>query len=269
MTSFLLRAKVVAMQRKNYILAYGLLSLFFIACLLFIGVRGGLGFLQNAFQVSFFGITKLFPNTTSQDTSLKAENISLTQQLSNMKTLQADNKALRDQFENQTFSPSRLLPARIVGQPSVIPNMIYPEEFIVDAGKKAGVEKGDVVVVKDTAIGQIQEVSEYFAKVMLTTSKNFALSGKDQNSNAAGVVKGVGNGEIVFDAVLLSDTLKVGDLVVSSGSQDMSGRGFPPDILIGKITGVEKNPSSLFQSARLSPVITIQKLHTVFILKNI
>lgn len=257
------------MQRKNYILPYTLLALAFVACILFIGSGGGLRFLENILQVSFFSAAKVFHGPSSEDKTLKAQNIHLMEELAQKQRLEEDNKALRDQFESRKFPTASLLPARVVGQPSVIPNVTYPEELIIDIGEKDGVEKGSVVVVKDSAVGQVSDVSDYFAKVRLTSSKQFALSGKDSNTGAVGVIKGLGNGEILFDAVLLSDTLKVGDIIVSSGSQDMSGRGFPPDIVIGKITGVEKNPSSLFQSARVAPILELQKVSMVFILKRL
>lgn len=260
------------MQRKNYILPYTLFVISLIFCLLFIGSRGWLGFFENSLQLRFFSVGALLhtvanPKTDSE--KIKAENIRLFQELAQKQLLENDNKALRDQFETSSFATTSLLPARVVGQPSAVPNISLPEELIIDKGRNAGVVSGSVVIVKDNGVGQVTQTSDYFGKVMLVTSKQFALSGKDTATGAVGIIKGIGNGEIIFDAVLLSDTLRVGDTIASQGSQDMSGKGFPPNVVIGKITGVEKSPSSLFQRARVAPLLDLSKLSLVFVLKSL
>lgn len=258
------------MQKKTYILPLTLFVLAIIFCLLFISSKGWLRFFENTLQLSFFPIGKIFHQEESSKNEiekLKAEIDELNQKLAQQQKVESDNKALRDQFENSTLPTTSLLPAYVVGQPSVIPNVIFPEELIIDKGEKMGVRKGMVVVVKDNAVGQVTQTSGYFAKVTLTSSKNFALSGKDMATGAVGVIKGQGSGNILFDAVLLSDTLHVGDLIVSQGSQDISGKGFPPNIIIGKITGVEKNPSALFQQAQVAPLLNLSSLSTVFVMQ--
>lgn len=261
------------MQKKTYLLPYTLIVLSLIFCILFISSKGWLGFFENSLQVTFLSLGRslhpLTPAPKEKQETLQEENIRLSQEVAQKQLLENDNKALRDQFENTTFPTTSLLPARVVGQPQTIPNLSFPEELIIDKGRKAGVSQGVIVVVKDNAIGQVTQSSDYFSKVQLVSSKQFALSGKDSTTGAVGVIKGIGNGEMVLDAVLLSDTLSVGDIVVSQGSQDITGKGFPPNILIGKITGVEKNPSSLFQRARIVPLLALQKLSLVFVLKSL
>lgn len=260
------------MQKKTYILPFTLVILALIGCLLFISSKGWLGFFENSLQLSFFSVGGFFhPNLSPKNEidKLRAQNAQLTQELADKERLNNDNKALRDQFDTATFPTISLLPARVVGQPTALPNVIFPEEIVLDKGEKAGIEKDMIVVVKDNGIGQVIQVSDYFAKVKLTTSKTFALSGKDSATGAVGVIKGQGSGNIILDTVLLSDTLHVGDIIVSQGSQDISGKGFPPDIIIGKITGVEKNPSDLFQEAQVVPLLDLSRLSTVFIRKNL
>lgn len=260
------------MQRKQYLLPYTLIALSLIFCIMFIASKGWLGFFENSLQLTLLPVGSFFHQSQSPKAELekiKAENIQLTQQLAQKQLLENDNKALRDQFNTQDFPTSTLIPARVVGEPATIPNLSFPEELIIDKGKKAGIEKGMVAIYKNNAIGEVTTASDYFAKVMLITNKQFALSGKDSTTGALGVIKGMGNGNSIFDAVLLSDTLKVGDIIVSQGSQDISGKGFAPNIVIGKITGVEKNPSSLFQSAQLAPLLDLQKLSLIFVIKSL
>ncbi|HEX7041792.1 MAG TPA: rod shape-determining protein MreC [Patescibacteria group bacterium] len=259
------------MQKKNLIFPYVIISLVFLAFVLLLGVFGWLGFFKNSIQGSIFSFGNLLQSSENQTQidKLKAQNAELTKEVAQYKMIKDDNKALRDQFNDSSFSPSSLLPSRVVGEPSVLPNISLPEELIIDKGRTSGLERGDAVIVKDNAVGQIEEVSDYFSKVMLVSDKNFALSGKDSNTGAVGIIKGLGNGNILFDGVLLSDNLKVGDIIVSSGSQDMLGKGFPPNIVIGKVSAVEKNPSALFQSGQVVPLISFSKQSIVFVLKKL
>ena len=89
---------------------------------------------------------------------------------------------------------------------------------------------------------------------------------KTSQTNAIGVLKGSGNNTMVLDNVVLSDDLKVGDLVVTAMDQDIKSQGFPPNFIIGKIISVEKNPSSLFQRASLSGLVDVTKLSFVFVI---
>ncbi len=52
------------------------------------------------------------------------------------------------------------------------------------------------------------------------------MTAKVQNSSAQGVVKGIESG-IILDNVVLSDKLGKGDLVVTKGDVEESGKGFP------------------------------------------
>lgn len=70
---------------------------------------------------------------------------------------------------------------------------------------------------------------------------------------------------MILDNVLLSETLKVGDVVLTNGDIDQNGKGLPPDLIVGKITSVDKNPSALFQKADVVSFVDFSKLSTLFV----
>jgi rod shape-determining protein MreC len=66
--------------------------------------------------------------------------------------------------------------------------------------------------------------------------------------------------------VVLSEKLEKDDLVRTKGDVDERGQGFPPDLIVGKIISVNKQPSALFQSAEVKSLVDFSRLSTVFVI---
>lgn len=259
------------MHEKTYFLPVFLISICLVFCLIFLGQFGFLGFFTSSVQNVFFPLGQLLHSKTvsltSQTNQLQEENKNLREQLANKNAVSADNAALRDQFETTNPSPQQLLPVAVVGMPNGIPNISFPETLIIHAGSKEGIENGSVVVVKNEVVGVVSTVSLHFSVVQLVASRQSSFPAKTLQTGAIGVARGNGNGDIVMDNVLLSQNLQNNDTVVTKGSQDLSGKGLPPDLVVGKIVSIDKNPSSLFQKARLIPLIAFDRLTVVFVIK--
>src|SRR5260221_7156439 len=182
----------------------------------------------------------------SEVEKLKAQNIDLSKKLVDQKKLIDDNKALNDQFLTTSIKSSTLLAANVVGAPRFIPGISSPETFVIDVGSKDGVAAGNAVIFKDNLVGKVTKLTENLSEVTLIGNVASKFTAKTENG-VAGVIKGEGNGEIVLDNVLLSDHIQKGDLVVTSGDLKIDSTGFPPELIVGRITTVDRNPSDLFQ----------------------
>jgi rod shape-determining protein MreC len=201
---------------------------------------------------------------SSSSQQLQKENRQLRQQLVDQKLLEADNRALQDQFATANPPAKHVLPARIVSDPSFIPGITLPDTIVIDKGLFDKVQVGQAVVYKENAIGKITKVNTYFSLVTLITAKKSAITAKTLNG-AIGISKGEGNNELLLENVLLSQHLKIGDMVVTMGDQDISGNGYSPDLIIGKITAIEHEPSALFQKAQVVSLVDMTKLRVVFV----
>lgn len=202
--------------------------------------------------------------TNSTETQLQQENKDLTQKLVQLKRLEQDNAALRDQFQTTQISSQRLLPAHIVGEPGFTVDMI--ESMIIDKGSNDGIKKGMVVVYKDNLLGKIIKTTGGFSQVAVSSNNTISFSAKTLQTNALGVIKGQGSGAILLDNVVLDQTLKKNDIVVTNGDLDSNGNGYPPDLIVGEITGIQKDPSALFQKANITSLVNITKLSLVFVM---
>lgn len=264
------------MQKKSFT-SYFLV--FFALSLLIIGAsKTGIlnpldAFLKDIFSPvqtltyqTFVKVTGFGQNTQIQ--SLKAENLALTQKLIDQRQLIGDNKALRDQFQTTSPKSPNLLPADVVGAPGFVPGLSLPEILILNQGANDGVKIGDAVVYENNLVGKITQVSANLSNVTLLTNSSSLFTAETLETKAQGVVKGQGGGEVILDNVILADTLQKDDLVVTADDMDIQNSGFPPDLTVGKIISVSKNPSDLFQKADIQPLVDFSNLEKVFVVVN-
>lgn len=192
---------------------------------------------------------------------LKQENTDLRAKLVKLSSFQADNSALRSQFEDTILPPQTLLPAKAIG---FMGTLDKPTELLLDQGGNSGIKEGMAVVSGHILIGKIKKVTPWNCELVLTVSKKFSTLGSASGNGATGVVSGEED-FILFDNVVITDTLSKGETVVSKGEVDANGVGIPADLIIGEVVSVNKSESSPFQSAFIKTLINFKKLTTVFI----
>lgn len=220
------------------------------------------------FQSLTYGIFSKITDLTSNQKvkKLSDENKVLTKKLVDLKKLEADNKALRDQFQTTNPRSANLVPAQIVGAPGFIPGISVPEMIVINRGENDGVREGNAVIFKENLIGKVVKTSSYLSSVLLISNSTSSFTGKTLETNTSGVVKGQGGGELILDNVLLSENLKKGDTVLTKGYLNSEGIGLPPNLIVGKITSVSKKPSDLFQKAEVTSLVDFVKIQDVFII---
>lgn len=226
-------------------------------------INSAAGFVQNSIAPIQTSVRGLFFKDIN---SKNSKTLEFASKLVDQKKLVEDNEALRNQFETITVKTQSLIPARIVGSPSFIPGISVPEYLILDVGKQDGVEDGYAVISKDNLIGVIEKANDNFSKVVLVNSSSFSSTAKTLKEQSAGVINGNGAEQMILDNVLLSQKLTINDLVVTRGSLNENGEGIAPNLIIGKITSVNKSASDLFQTAKVEPLIETTSLSTVFVI---
>ncbi len=259
-------------SRRNFLASF--FVLFFAAFVLFIlwkwtPVRTVNMFIDKILSPVEFSVTQIFSSKSAGNSplvKLENENKKLLEKQAKLEVILKENKALSDQFQAVYPKSSSLLPAKIVGRPSFIPGVTSPLRFVIDKGRKDGVKKGQAVVVRDNLVGEIQDTNDAFSIVSLATNNKFSITAKTLRSGALGVVRGEGSSSISFGNILPSADLKKGDIVVTAGSLDISGLGIPPELIIGRIFSVAKNPSAIFQSADIKSLIDFSTLSMVFVI---
>jgi rod shape-determining protein MreC len=263
------------MQRRRNFWPVFLVVLFLCIVILFLSLSGKLNFLSSflekgtsAVQAATLGIFQKLPFVASDSRikKLQDKNLELLSQVSAFEKLKKDNAALSDQFQTSYPKSAWLLKADIVGAPSFVPGLSVPNIFILNKGTGNGVQKGCAVIVKNNLVGVISQVSANLSKAETVNNSSFSFTAKTQNG-VVGVLKG-GN-TLTLDNILLSENVKAGELVLTKGDLNGNGIGIIPDLVVGKITSVERNPSDLFQKARVESFVNFTNLDSVFVYSQI
>ncbi len=197
----------------------------------------------------------------SEIDSLKAENKKLREELVQLDALKKDNEALRSQFMDTVISSQKLLPAKVIGFRGSLDN---PTTFILDQGEKSGIKKGMAVITERLLVGKVGDITPWNSEAILVTNKNFTTLGITSKDNSSGIITGQED-FIIFEKVVITDSLSKGDTVLTRGELDPKGSGIPADLIIGKVDSVSKSETKPFQSAVVKSLINFNKLKTVFV----
>jgi cell shape-determining protein MreC len=185
--------------------------------------------------------------------------------LIDLKELEKENRALRDQFAVTYPSPKNLIPAPVVGARSFIPGKSLPQTITLHVGKKNNVKVGHAVVYKDNLIGKITKTFDYYSEVSLISKPNMVFTVVTQNTDALGTVNGGTGDNLVISNVHVSSKLEKKDIVLTKGDMQPDGTGYPPNLIIGEISSISKQASGLFQSAEIKRFVDATKLPMVFV----
>lgn len=137
---------------------------------------------------------------------------------------------------------------------------------ILNRGASDGVREGMVVLSEGKSlVGHVSKVTANHAWVTLVTDPSSAVSAVVQESRAAGVVVGLGDGDSM-DMQYVRQGLAVheGDTVITSGE----GGKTPPGLVIGRVTSVQTNDQDLFQRVTVQPLAALSRLDTVLVMTS-
>lgn len=257
------------MKRENNFFSAFLVVTFLCIAILTLSLSGNLKFLsfleKPVSAIQSFSYNLFQKASFSEDLKIKnlrSENLDLLSKIAGFEKVKRENQALSDQFKTSYPRSAQLLKADVIGAPGFVPGVSTPLSLILNKGSKDNLKVGQAVVTKDNLVGTIVSVSENLAKVDTVNNPSSSFTAKTENE-AEGIVKG--GASLTLDNVLLSENLRVGELVLTKGDTDSNGVGIPQDLIVGKIISVENRPSDLFQKAKLESFIDFAKLSTVFI----
>lgn len=256
--------------RENFLPAF-LVIAFLCILILSLSLSGNLKFLSSFLEKGTSGIQTItfsifhklpFVSIDSRIKELEGKNLELLSRIADFEKLQKENQALSDQFQTSYPRSIQLLKAEIIGAPGFVPGVLLPTNLILNKGSKDGLKVGQAVVIENNLVGTIANVSVNLSKVNIINNSSSSFTAKTENG-ALGIVRG--GGGLTLNNVLLSESIKDLELVLTYGDMNLDGIGIPADLVVGKITEIEKNPSDLFQKAKLESFVDFTRLSTVFI----
>ena len=134
--------------------------------------------------------------------------------------------------------------------------------ILIDKGTAHGLRVGLPVVDDRGVVGRIIESSWHVSRILLLIDENSNIDAMLQENRIQGILQGSGSGVCSLKYIPKTETLKVGDVVMSSG---LSGV-IPKGLLLGVVTGADKNDPSMFQKVQVAPFVDFSKLEEVLVL---
>ncbi|WP_027624988.1 rod shape-determining protein MreC [Clostridium lundense] len=245
-------------------------------------VENGVGVTVNSVQGIFYNMNSSikgfmeffwnFSNVKKENEELKQKNIDLEIKASEYDVVKAENDRLREMlnFKNQT-TQYNYVGCDIKGKSGGA----FLDEFVINKGRKDGIEKQMPVVTNEGLVGQITSVADNYSIVQTLSNENMAVSGIIQSTReSVGIVKGYKDSNNSKLAKLyylpLDSKIKKGDVILTSGigsetSSSIAGL-YPKGIRIGYVIDIEEDKGRVMKNAVVQPYVDFNKLEEVFVI---
>ncbi len=196
-----------------------------------------------------------------RNAELEADNARLQAQVIELQQQIAEYQVLSTLLDYVRANPqNEYVTASVIGR-DTSPFMRY---VIINRGSDNGLVRGMPVITQQGLVGRIAAVSPGAARVQLITDPSSSINIRLQQSEADAVLMGSLTGELMLDLIPQSDSVQVGDLVLTSGL----GGEYPENLLIGQVSGVRQVEAALFQTASVQPVVDFTQLRIVLVITN-
>lgn len=228
------------------------------------------GGLQNARKASITVLSyleqplsniRIYRQALTTNTYLQRQNVLLQDELSRVRSIEEQNKVLRNLLSLRDTSSHDLVSVKIVAKELTGLN----NSLTINAGSNDGVEVGMPVINSDGLIGQIILTNNNFSQVIPYSNSLFRVSSRVQDSRAYGIVswQSTGSRELVLNHVPQTIPVEVGQLVETSGFSNQYPQGIP----IGEVIRVEPGDGVETQVIYLNAFADLFTLSEAFVVK--
>lgn len=131
----------------------------------------------------------------------------------------------------------------------------------IDKGTSDGVEKDMAVITADGLVGKVLRAYGSSAQVLLINDQSSGVGVILDKSRLQGVIKGTAAGEVVLEKVMTDEQVSPGDLIVTSGGDQI----FPKGITVGTVIKVSPG-ADLFLNIRVKPSANLSRLEEVLVI---
>ncbi|MBZ6069742.1 rod shape-determining protein MreC [Weissella cibaria] len=217
----------------------------------------------KALSSSYAAITDLL-NTYNENEKLTTKIDDLAQSKVQLQTLQAENRALKDQLKiDGTLTDYKVVNAVVISR---LPSN-WQSQLIINKGTNAGLKKGLSVMGSGGLIGRITQVNTTNAKVELLSDDSqvadrFAIRVTNSNSEVIdGIVTSFNQSKnlIVMGQITFDVDVKKGDLVTTSGLGGVT----PAGLYVGKVASVGKDNYGLSKKIYIKPATDFNNVPVV------
>lgn len=219
--------------------------------------------IQTVFYSHFYGTSNRLADLVEVyeiNGQLKRQIAAQNLELAALREYMEENVRLRNLLGFKDKVGYELIPAEIVAlDPKRRQNAVISE-----TNPDEPVASNLPVVNVDGLVGKTTSVLSELVTIELLTSPNCRAAARDANTRVLGIVSWKGGRRLVLDNVPLSDSVNVGDTIITSGL----GGIFPENLPIGTISSVERGQSPFFKTIIVAPFVDFGALDELMILKK-
>lgn len=224
-------------------------------------IQTGYTYLKNKVT----GNTNFFTNMDNlkaENEKLKQENSELEKSLRELEIMKAENETLKEYVGlKEKYTAYQTVPAYIISKD--ISN--YSNIFVINAGKKDGIDTNMTVIADDGLIGYVISVTDTTASVQTIIDSSSAVTATMSTTEDSIICRGsLEDGMLKATYIPTSADISEGDTVETSGM----GGIYPKGITIGKIESVENTQNILDRYAWIKPAVDFDKVETVLVITN-
>ncbi len=227
-------------------------------------------FLASLVQVGFYGFSEGVRGTTSlylnlinikkDNQRLLRDNHELQSRLEALFELENENQRLNQLLDFKSHTKMNLTAARIMSKDiSLDHNTIQ-----IDKGTQHGLKSGQAVITVNGVVGYIFKPGLMTSQVLLITDRFAVVDGIISRSRARGIVEGKSKTHCTLRYVEKSEDVQPGDVVVTSGLDNIFPKGFP----VAVIESIESKSYMSSLKIDLRPVVDPDKIEEVFIIND-
>lgn len=248
---------------RDHILTVVLVFIAFV--LLIVRHEGGLQSVRTAsvLAMSYVEIplsqVRVYRTALQTNEDLGRQNILLLDEISRLRSVQEENRALRSMLDLREEYEHDLIPARIIAKSlSGINNSLT-----INRGHAHGVEEGMAFITSEGLVGRIILTASGHSMIMPFFNPLFRVSANVQGSRAYGIVSWSTQrpGELVMNYIPQTIAIRSGSVVETSGYGDR----FPAFIPIGVVTDTESLPGRDTQQIFIRPFVNLHLIAEGFV----
>lgn len=198
---------------------------------------------------------------TQRNAELEAEIAHLRTQIIELEQQLSEYRVLSSLLEFARAYPEyKYVGATVIGRdPSPFVKYIH-----INRGSDDDIRRGMPVVTQQGLVGRVAQITASAALVQLISDPAMEVNVRLEPSRAEAVLSGSITGDLVLKLIPQESQVESGALVLTSGL----GGNYPPNILIGQVTGVRSQDYDLFQSASVQSLVDYTQLEIVLVITN-
>ncbi|MGH8184947.1 MAG: rod shape-determining protein MreC, partial [Steroidobacteraceae bacterium] len=180
-------------------------------------------------------------------------------QLLRFESLNEENRRLREIREASQGVGERTLIAEIINV-DITP---FRHLVLINKGADDGVTRGQPVVDAFGVVGQVMQLGRSTATLILITDAEHAIPVQVNRNGIRSIAEGSGEyGKLRLPYLTVESDVRVGDLLVSSGLDQIFPAGYP----VATVTKVETNPTETFALVEAKPLAQLDRAREVLLL---